>query len=77
MNKYYELTIKHLPRNSKFINCSISNGIGIIQTDLMMRGLDIPKITPPVFMDMVYNRDCLRNDLRELITNGDIIIRPI
>ena len=76
MNKTFHITINHLARNSEFLNCSVTNAIGILQTEMYMRGLDIPKITVPVFWDMYFKRDnSLHTDLRELIKNRDIIIK--
>jgi hypothetical protein len=74
MEKHFELIVRHFDMETKFINCSISNAIGILQTDMQMRGIDIT-ITIPIFWDMYFKRNSLNPLLWELLNKREIVIR--
>ena len=75
MNKLFEVILRHDGGESKFVNCSIENAIGIIQTDLFMRGMP-EQFTVPIFWDIVFNRlDGLKIDLYDLVNTGQISIK--
>lgn len=74
MEKYFELIVRHFDMETKFINCSISNAIGILKTDMQMREIDI-NITVPIFWDMYFKRNNLHSALWELIDKREIVIR--
>jgi hypothetical protein len=71
----FEVVLRHGEGESRFVNCSIDNAMDIIQTDLLMRGIN-DKLTIPVFWDIVFNRkNKLNIDLYDLVNSGNIYIR--
>jgi len=75
MNKFFEVVIKHSGSETKFVNCSLDNAIGLIQTDIYMRGIDF-QLTIPKFWDIVFSRyENIKGELFEVISSGDIAIK--
>lgn len=76
MNKLFEITFRHYDNETKFTNCSINNAIGIIQTDFLIRGIDV-NMNIEIFWDMFFKRPRLRNEIYELLESRNIIIKII
>ena len=72
MTKLFDIVLRHEEGESKFINCSVENAIGIIQQDLYMRGICV-QVTVPMFWDIVFNR--LDNELFELVNDCEIVVK--
>ena len=76
MQNTFELVIRNLSRDNRFINCGIKNAISILQTDVYMRGIDIP-ITIPVFWDIVQRNNSLDPKLQNLLVDREIVINKL
>lgn len=72
MTKLFDIVLRHEEGESKFINCSVENAIGIIQQDLYMRGICI-QLTDQMFWDIVFNR--VKDELFELVNECKIVVR--
>ncbi len=75
MQKLFELNLRDESGNNKFINCTLDNAMGIMQTYLYTRGIQ-ETITISMFWDIVFKRyKSLSLDIVDLLNLGELVIK--